>query len=101
MAGEGTGVVAKTTVMVGQDGQTHAESFIETFDMGKDLQEKVKRTRKSRERRSNMTQAKQTQHQHDQNQGLNGATTRQNYHPSAPPMNQIDNIQYGKLQKFT
>lgn len=94
-SGEGTGLVTKTTVMVGHDGQTHAESFIETFDMGKDLQEKVKRTRKSRERRSTRSQAKQAQFQHDQN------LSRQNHHPSAPPMNQVDNIQYGKLQRIT
>merc|ERR1719370_1707018 len=39
-AGEGTGIVAKTTVRVDQDGLAHAESFIETFDMDKIFKKK-------------------------------------------------------------
>ena len=88
ISGEGAGLVTKTTVVVGQDGETHAESFIETFDLGKDIKNKVKRTRKSRERRSTISQATHTQFQHHQNQAA--------HQPSAPPLQDIYNLQYGK-----
>lgn len=60
--------------------------------MGKDLQEKVKRTRKSRERRSIRAQTKQAQFEYDQIQEINP----RHHAPSAPPINQIDNARYGK-----
>ena len=44
--GEGAALVTKTTVTVGQDGQTHAESFIETFDVERDMTDKIKKSRK-------------------------------------------------------
>ena len=97
LSGEGTGLVTKTTVTIGEDGQAHAESFIETFDMGKDVQEKWKRTRKSRDRRSTGPQAK-TQSQHDRNQEKNGMHVQQNLVPSAPPLNQGATAYYGKIQ---
>ena len=94
--GEGTGLVTKTTVTIGQDGQAHAESFIETFDMGKDLQEKVKRSRKSRERRSNRTNTKESQFQYDDNHYINNVNP-QHFAPSAPQLNQMDSGPYGML----
>ena len=81
--------------MIGQDGQAHAESFIETFDMGKDVQQKMKRTRKSHERRSTCPQAKE-QYQYDHNQEEIGMHVRQNIRPTAPPCNQEANAYYGK-----
>ena len=87
---DGKGLVTKTTVVVGHDGQTHAESFIETFDMDKEIQEKVKRSRRSRERRS-------TIHKQQQQGQPENYTPRQNIQPSAPILNDINNYnQYGK-----
>ena len=97
-AGEGTGLVAKTTLLVGHDGQAHAESFIETFDMGKDLHEKVKRTRKSREKRSARLQEKQRLYEFDNSDGGGTMKNDQNHYPSAPPTNQLSKPQYGKLK---
>jgi len=90
-AGEGTGIVAKTTVRVDQDGLAHAESFIETFDMDKDIQEKRKRTRKSRERRSTRGLAKTAQFQSDE---ANIIEDRNIHLPSAPTFNQINQQHY-------
>ena len=81
--------------MIGQDGQAHAESFIETFDMGKDVQQKMKRTRKSRERRSTGHQAK-AKFQYDHNQEDIDMHVGQNLRPTAPPLNQEANAYYGK-----
>ena len=92
--GEGTGIVAKTTVRLDQDGLAHAESFIETFDMDKDIQEKRKRTRKSRERRSNRGLAKTAQLQSDE---TNIIDNRNIHLPSAPTFNQINQQPYGKI----
>ena len=94
LLGEGTGIVAKTTVRLDQDGLAHAESFIETFDMDKDIQEKRKRTRKSRERRSNRGLAKTAQLQSDE---TNIIDDRNIHLPSAPTFNQINQQPYGKI----
>ena len=88
--------MAKTTVRVDQDGQTHAESFIETFDMDKDIQEKRKRTRKSRERRSNHALTKQAKFQSDEVNSANAIDNQDAHYPSAPPANQINYPHYGK-----
>jgi hypothetical protein len=65
--------------------------------MGKDVQEKMKRTRKSRERRSTGLTAN-AQFQHDRNQEKSGVHVQQNHVPSAPPLNQGATSYYGKLQ---
>ena len=88
-------MVTKTTVTIGQDGQAHAESFIETFDMGKDLQEKVKRSRKSRERRSTRTNSKESQFQYDDNHYINNMNPQHLPVPSAPQLYQMDSAPYG------
>ena len=55
--------------------------------MGKDLQEKVKRSRKSRERRSTVAQTK-AQFQYERNQETNNMQGQQNHASIAPPLNQ-------------
>jgi len=62
-----------------------------TFDMDKDIQEKRKRTRKSRERRSNRGLAKTAQLQSDE---TNIIDDRNIHLPSAPTFNQINQQPY-------
>ena len=80
---EGAALVTKTTVTVGQDGQTHAESFIETFDVERDMTDKIKKSRKSGGRRSNAD--------------VKARYIQSNHTPSAPPASQYGGDNHGNL----
>ena len=90
---EGAALVTKTTVTVGQDGQTHAESFIETFDVERDMTDKIKKSRKSGGRRS----ANKLAHiEHSSNADVKAIYLQSNHTPSAPPASQYGGDNHGK-----
>ena len=68
--------------------------------MEKDIEEKRKRNRKSRERRSNKGSTKHTKFEYDEINDAYSVTDRNVHLPSAPSLNQINHHQYGKSDLF-